>query len=255
MDFEIEWVYRHGPESCMVDSDAARIAGICYSSNPNIAVAWVAGVESSKPTARCVVNLATRKYGRLYGDRSQVLEWGLKELGYQHSKESPLLNERMFVPTMVRKQVSEWPVFIRVEGYPFPHTDPRLARWGFTEPGTWLSEITMRETRRSVTLHAPYIDFADYLVETKDWEWREVGVKKYYGCWMEAVRWEGQNWGMVDENGLGILPKPDWTGKVWEFRSHGMPMELLDWEEELYHVEPVTLPKEWQWEDISAGRF
>ena len=255
---EIEWVYQWGPESCMVDDDARRIAGICYGSNPHVAVAWIAGNDRNRlgevrPAARCIVNLATRKYGRLYGYRSQVLDWGLQELGYRHSpKESPLLGERLFVPTEMRKEVSEWPALITVEGYPVQSTDPRLARYGFNDLRTWYGQIMMRETYMSVKLHAPYIDFAELLVETKDWEWKTFGGKKYYGCWMEVVKWEATGYRIVDEKGLDILPKPDWTGKFWEFRSHGLPMVLLDWENEFYHTEPVRLPREWQWEDVTA---
>lgn len=242
---DIRWVYRHGPVSCMVDEDATKIAGICYGSNPCMAVAWVEGSDSRLPAARCVVNLATRTYGRLYGDRSQVLEWGLKALGYKGSpNSSPLVGERMFVPTKVSKDAFRWWANYEVVGYPSPAADPHLAMLGSFEFRTRHFSLLITETLREVTLHAPYIDNASCLVETTNWEWKEFFGERYFGNWMEVVDFAGDFQVIVNE-GLKVLSKPDYVDRMWSFSAHAGAMEQTP------RVASI-IPREWEWEDVAT---
>lgn len=237
---EIAWVYHNGPQSCMVDSFAAGIAGVSYSSNPNIAIAWLPWTsyqddhDAGKVSARCIVNLTTRKFGKVYGDQSSVLSTGLKELGYSQLKLedeqsdflfSPILGERIFVPTL--QTIEE----LNYSGYQYIHQYPIFYQ-GYSIPSLRPREVWIECYKKIMTinLHAPWVDGSSYLAETDHWEWRKIDGKRYFGVWMEVVlvRYNQENKGLlVTQHNDPYLGGTDWTGRLWSFRAHARACEEI----------------------------
>jgi hypothetical protein len=82
---DIVYVYNNGPHSCMAyDLEGAVFERVdqhpCAAyGNSDLAVAYI--LRRGEITARCMVWPEQKKFGRIYGDRSRLLE-RLKENGY-----------------------------------------------------------------------------------------------------------------------------------------------------------------------------
>jgi hypothetical protein len=186
---EIAFVYQNGPRSCMIDEFASQMAGLAYGFAEHLAIAYLR--IGDRITTRTLVNVATRKFGRVYGDEGAKLHNGLEELGYRWTYEdySPAEGERLFVPTVMKRTIE-----------PFGQS-------------------------RMCSLHPPYVDWAEHLVESTRWEWKKAFGKKFYGCWMRVT---GEFYSLL----LDEMPK------VWEFHSHAAPATLVNMEWQYVEIEP-----------------
>jgi hypothetical protein len=80
---KIEWVYTHGPRSCMSNRACdyeANIHPARVYAGPDLGVAWIQRGE--QVTARCVVWPNKKWYSRIYGDAVRMLP-ALNEAGYK----------------------------------------------------------------------------------------------------------------------------------------------------------------------------
>lgn len=234
---EIQYVYQHGPESCMVDEFATQIAGMAYGFAEDLAVAY--RQNNGKITARAVVNIATRRAGRLYGDESSHLGYGLEELGYVLTDEdygSPVEGVAIFIPTLKTIKRCEWE---QTFGLKTRYWHISNWRWG-----TSYREIKRWKVEYSLDFHAPWIDWATALIPTTQWEWKEAFGRRWHGCWMRPIyydkievvnlskrRYEKM---LVDRDGDEIKLQPDEIDELWEFHPHARPSTPLYDDEDLY---------------------
>lgn len=192
---DIRFVYANGPGSCMVDPFPSQMAGLAYGFAENLAIAY-RQADNGKITARTLVNTATRKYGRVYGDEATKLYNGLGELGYnwcEEEMESPANGELLFIPL--------------------------------------IRNLDEQELER--VYHPPYIDWSDGLIATEKtghvWAWG----KKWYGRWMRPFKFWSEdqikydfvartaqmNLVLKDAYGRVIGLEVDEIPEAWEFHS------------------------------------
>lgn len=85
---EIEWVYLHGPRSCMaydVDYYGTTVHPVRAYAGPDLAIAYLK--DGERVTARAVCWPDKKIFGGPYGDRDKLSE-SLKELGYKNYSSS-----------------------------------------------------------------------------------------------------------------------------------------------------------------------
>jgi hypothetical protein len=83
---KVEWVYRHGPSSCMshhLDDYQSDVHPVRVYAGPDLAVAYLE--RDGRVTARSVVWPEKKLYTRIYGDETRLVPL-LKDLGYRHSE-------------------------------------------------------------------------------------------------------------------------------------------------------------------------
>lgn len=92
---KIEWVYRHGPKSCMSESKGSYRSP-CHPTHayagPDLAIAYL--MRDGKVTARTLCWPDKKIYTRVYGDRAR-LEKGLSRLGYSQNDGSGFMGARL----------------------------------------------------------------------------------------------------------------------------------------------------------------
>lgn len=229
-------VYRLGPTSCMVDDFASQMAGLAYGSCPALAVAYCRD-SRDRISARTLVNLHSRTFGRVYGDESNKLSNGLLALGYSWHDEdrgSPADGELLFVPLIRETEKEDWT----------------------TNAYASCVKMYVKQTYRP-----PDVDWTDGLIATEETGWVHAFGKKWLGRWMRPVKFWSVNMVHVDSMSgirmstelrdiedhviaLGVDELPE----MWEFHSHASeatPMQENQVLREEWSSDPILKWSDW----------
>lgn len=233
---QISEVYRLGPTSCMVDDFASQMAGLAYGSCKALAVAYCRD-SRDRISARTLVNLHRRTFGRVYGDESNKLSNGLLALGYRWHDEdrgSPADGESLFVPLIRETEKEDWT----------------------TNTYASCTKMYVRQTYRP-----PYIDWTDGLVATEETGWVHAFGKKWLGRWMRPVKFWSVDMVRVDPmTGIRMSTElrdmedhpitlgADELPEMWEFHSHAdeaTPMQESEVLREEWARDPILKWSDW----------